>query len=506
MAHPAPLELRSGQGAKQHPQGHASHAAAFPLRSTTNAPSSCLPFQAVDIGVGTFAVVPVCATVGEDQVLPVERPVFQPCRFLKKFYRLKCAKTKIPDETLSVALDFEQIAADIHFRRDIVEQCIHETLLFFAGALRDNKEVEFSFKGIGILAVRRKAVSMTFFDDCLLQLDATGNMLAALHGDSKMRAIVAFPGKTDFSRLSRDGVVTLPRLAVETPHQASAPVISLKPQREPAPWGRGARRVSVLDPVFLAQRRVSLARQLAKEGEQAKGKEAGPGSVLPEIQQKSPRELKQPRPPAQARLELPACVAQPSGTVRPGDLPALRHLLGSGPGQQRRQELPSVPALLPSPSPRRLTLHVSCVPGLQGTRSLRTQREEKRLRLLMASKRQELEAEAWRQYRAKRRGRETEQGQSPCRHLFEDPHRPPHLLRKAYAEKLMKEGLQEKERCQSPARQRASEERPELHLPGRARQDRGEKTRLLERRWKAQGLAATPRSCEQPRRAQRQGP
>ncbi|KAM6035456.1 uncharacterized protein LJ206_000846 [Theristicus caerulescens] len=296
---------------------------------------------------------------------------------------------------------------------------------------------------------------MTFFDDCLLQLDATGNMLAALHGDSKMRAIVAFPGKTDFSRLSRDGVVTLPRLAVETPHQASAPVISLKPQREPAPWGRGARRVSVLDPVFLAQRRVSLARQLAKEGEQAKGKEAGPGSVLPEIQQKSPRELKQPRPPAQARLELPACVAQPSGT---------------------------------------------------GTRSLRTQREEKRLRLLMASKRQELEAEAWRQYRAKRRGRETEQGQSPCRHLFEDPHRPPHLLRKAYAEKLMKEGLQEKERCQSPARQRASEERPELHLPGRARQDRGEKTRLLERRWKAQGLAATPRSCEQPRRAQRQGP
>ena len=84
------------------------------------------------------------------------------------------------DETLSVPLDFEQIAADIHFRREIVEQCIHETLLFFAGALRDNKEVEFSFKGIGILAVRRKAVSMTFFDDCLLELDATGNMLAAL--------------------------------------------------------------------------------------------------------------------------------------------------------------------------------------------------------------------------------------------------------------------------------------------------------------------------------------
>ncbi|NWH55733.1 CCD81 protein, partial [Fregata magnificens] len=102
--------------------------------------------RAVEVGVGTFAVVPAHATVGEGKVLPVERPVFRPCRFLKKFYKLKCAKTKIPDETPSVPLDFEQIAAAIHFRREIVERCIHETLLFFAGALRDSKEVEFSFK------------------------------------------------------------------------------------------------------------------------------------------------------------------------------------------------------------------------------------------------------------------------------------------------------------------------------------------------------------------------
>lgn len=88
------------------------------------------------------------------------------------------------EKTPSVQLDFGQIAAEIHFRPEIVERCTHETLLFFAGALRDNKEVEFSFKGIGILAVRRKVVSMTFFEDCLLELDATGNMLAALLGVS----------------------------------------------------------------------------------------------------------------------------------------------------------------------------------------------------------------------------------------------------------------------------------------------------------------------------------
>ncbi|CAM9814084.1 unnamed protein product [Bubo scandiacus] len=409
--------------------------------------------KAVEIGVGTFALVPACATVGEDKVLPVERPVFQPCRLLKKFYKLKCAKAKIPDETLRVQLDFEQIAADTHFRKEIVEQCVHETLLFFAEALRDNKEVEFSFKGIGILAVRRKVLSMTFLDDCLLELDATGNMLAALLGDSKMMRIVAFAGKNDFSRLSRDGVITLPRLEVEVPHQASVPVTSLKPRRESAPWGGGSRRASVLDPLFLAQRRVSLARQQAKAGEQAKAKESGPARFLPGIQK--PQEgLKQPRPPALPRLQLPACDVQPSG---------------------------------------------------MGTSSLRAERAEKRLRLLMEFKRQRMEAELWHQYHAKRTGQNMERGQSPCRYLFEEPYCPPHLRRKAYAEELQ-ERLQKAARCQSPARQTVLEGWAEPHLPERRWEVKGEKTRLLERRGKAQGLPAMPRSCQQPRGGQRQGP
>ncbi|NXI36318.1 CCD81 protein, partial [Galbula dea] len=101
--------------------------------------------RAVEIGVGTFALVPTCAAVGDNKFLPVERPVFQPCKYLKKFYKLKCVKTKIPDKTPCVQLDFEQIATDIHFHQEIVERCIHETLLFFAGALQEKKEVEFSF-------------------------------------------------------------------------------------------------------------------------------------------------------------------------------------------------------------------------------------------------------------------------------------------------------------------------------------------------------------------------
>lgn len=84
------------------------------------------------------------------------------------------------DETPVVHPDFEEIAANTHFRHEILEQCVQETLLCFAGALRDNKEVEFLFRNIGMLAVRTKVVSMTFFDSCLLELDTTGNMLKAL--------------------------------------------------------------------------------------------------------------------------------------------------------------------------------------------------------------------------------------------------------------------------------------------------------------------------------------
>lgn len=83
-------------------------------------------------------------------------------------------------ETLVAPLDFERIASDIHFRPQIVEQCIHETLLLFAGALLEEKDVESFFKGIGILTVRRKAVTMNFYTEFLLEVDDTNNMYEAL--------------------------------------------------------------------------------------------------------------------------------------------------------------------------------------------------------------------------------------------------------------------------------------------------------------------------------------
>lgn len=76
-----------------------------------------------------------------------------------------------------------------------------------------------------------------------------------------------------------------------------------------------------------------------------------------------------------------------------------------------------LPALLPRPSSRWLMLHVWCVHGLQGAHPLYTEREERELQLLMASKRHEVEAEVWRKYFGSRMV--TEKGQ-----VWQAPHSP----------------------------------------------------------------------------------
>ncbi|XP_062481990.1 uncharacterized protein LOC134167382 [Pezoporus occidentalis] len=238
---------------------------------------------------------------------------------------------------------------------------------------------------------------------------------------------------------------------VVIPHQALDRAMPLKPMRESAPWGKGARRVSVLDPVFLAQQRVSLARLKDQKAEQIKVLEASRARFLPVVKRMPQDELKQPRGAARPSMQLPEYALQPSGTEMS---------------------------------------------------SLHAERADQQLQLLMGFKRREVEAEVWRKYHASRTGQSMEAGKSPCRYVFEDPYCPPHLLRKAYDEKLKerlleKEVLQE-ERCQSAARQTASKGQAELHLLGRAWGGKQEKRRLLERQWKAQGLPAIPRSCELP--------
>ncbi|XP_021237133.1 coiled-coil domain-containing protein 81-like [Numida meleagris] len=342
--------------------------------------------RAVDIGIGSFAVVPTRAAAGPDGALEVDTPVFQLNQHVQTFYKLKDSKTKIPSQIFEHPLNFEEIAETIYFRTPIVEQCIHETLLFLAEALRGKKEVDFLFRRLGILSLRGRQVTMNFFDDCALELDATGNMLPALLGDSEMMNMIAFRGKNKFTRRSVDGCIVLPRLGLEN-SKTSQETTSVKPQRELQPWGGGARRVSVYDPVMLARRRVSKAVKAEQQHkEEEKKKQRVRFRFLPQLEQMYMEELRQPKPPAQ-------------------------------PGPSARAQQASKMA----------------------ARSVRAQIEERRLQVLMASKRKEVEAEIQGQRRESTQRQSVERSQNPFHRLLEGDPRPSYVLRREYNQKLVEQ-------------------------------------------------------------------
>ncbi|XP_062444562.1 coiled-coil domain-containing protein 81-like [Rhea pennata] len=433
--------------------------------------------RAVNIGIGTFAVVKEHVRVGEGEVLPLQRPVFQMCRFFKRFYRLRYAQKEIPDDIPVVQLSFEQIAKETGFLQEAVQWCIEETLLFFAGAVAEGKEVEMVFKDMGVLAVRRQVVTMNFFDHCLMEVDATGNMFPALLTESKMIDVVTFVTRNDFSRFSRDGVIVLPRFALEITGKTSAHARSVKPREELVPGEHHARKVSLLDPVLLARRRISLAKLKLKDSEEFPGKEGGHARSLPAIRESFSKTSKQPKFETRLNFELPDCVHQPSG---------------------------------------------------KGVCYLCTDPAERRLRLLMASKRKEIEDEILGQFYENRPRARAERDQTTCRHLREDPGLPSHVLRKQYDEKLKE---QMKERALKNASQRASEGRQEpplTFLEGyRAQQGewarkaalntnkgkekveficKGEKQQLWDRRQMPQALPAVRRSSNRTHRVQQPRP
>lgn len=66
------------------------------------------------------------------------------------------------------------------FNRDIVEGCVKETLLFLSRSISIKENVEFTFKGIGVLVIRDGKVKMRFYKDFLCTMDGSGALAKAL--------------------------------------------------------------------------------------------------------------------------------------------------------------------------------------------------------------------------------------------------------------------------------------------------------------------------------------
>lgn len=85
-----------------------------------------------------------------------------------------------PGDIPVVPLNFVMISLEGPFNRDTIEGCVRETLLFLSRSISIKQNVEFTFKGIGVLSIRDNKVKMRFYKDFLSSVDGSGTLTKAL--------------------------------------------------------------------------------------------------------------------------------------------------------------------------------------------------------------------------------------------------------------------------------------------------------------------------------------
>nr|XP_004658323.2 coiled-coil domain-containing protein 81 [Jaculus jaculus] len=130
-------------------------------------------------GLGTFTFTRQNLEVGNKFVL-VQRPVFIMAEKLVQTHGLKQNKVYSPGDIPVVPLNFVMISLEGPFNRDTVEGCIKETLLFLSRSISTKQNVEFVFKGIGVLVIKDSKVKMRFYKDFICTMDGSGTLTKAL--------------------------------------------------------------------------------------------------------------------------------------------------------------------------------------------------------------------------------------------------------------------------------------------------------------------------------------
>ncbi|KAL8191186.1 UNVERIFIED_CONTAM: hypothetical protein K2H54_069194 [Gekko kuhli] len=164
-------------------------------------------------GLGTFSILRQELEISANKHIVVQRPVFHLSEKLVQIHGLKRNKVRIPGDIPIVRLNFTVLSLEGPFNREIVEGCVRETLLFFSRSIANKQNVEFTFKGIGVLIIRDNKVKMKFYKDFLQAMDGSGNLLKALAnrpgtGDSVLSS------KETTAPLSRN-VVLFPKMEMK---------------------------------------------------------------------------------------------------------------------------------------------------------------------------------------------------------------------------------------------------------------------------------------------------
>ncbi|CAH6792621.1 coiled-coil domain-containing protein 81 [Phodopus roborovskii] len=159
-------------------------------------------------GLGTFTFTRQKLEVGNNKFILVQRPVFIVAEKLVQTHGLKQNKVFSPGDIPVVPLNFVMISLEGPFNRDTIEGCVKETLLFLSRSISVKQNVEFTFKGIGVLSIRDGKVKMRFYKDFLCTMDGSGTLTKALANR---------PGTMDSVLSSREGFGKRPNSALAFP-------------------------------------------------------------------------------------------------------------------------------------------------------------------------------------------------------------------------------------------------------------------------------------------------
>lgn len=134
-------------------------------------------------GLGTFTFTHKKMDIGNNKFILIQRPVFMLSEKFAQIHALNYTKHHTTGEIPVVQLNFTALSVTSSFDRDTVETCVREVLQSLSRAVANQQNVEFLFRGIGVLSIKNLKVKMKFFRDFLSSMDGSGNLVKVLENE-----------------------------------------------------------------------------------------------------------------------------------------------------------------------------------------------------------------------------------------------------------------------------------------------------------------------------------
>uniref|UniRef100_H2ZFM6 CCDC81 HU domain-containing protein n=1 Tax=Ciona savignyi TaxID=51511 RepID=H2ZFM6_CIOSA len=181
--------------------------------------------------LGTFTFTHKKMDIGNNKFILIQRPVFLLSEKFAQTHALQYTKHHTTGEIPVVQLNFTSLAVESPFDRDTVETCVREVLQSLSRSVSNLQNVEFLFRGIGVLMIKDCKVKMKFFKDFLNSMDGSGNLVKVLE-NRPGTADSVMSNQTTLSAHRRPGTntVTLPNLKTK---------LKTNKRDTPPPSGRG---------------------------------------------------------------------------------------------------------------------------------------------------------------------------------------------------------------------------------------------------------------------------